>query len=199
MRKWRLRFAESGTAELSDARRPGRWKANLLTGTERDELARWARREKTSQALALRAGIVLACAEGRENKAVAAVGAQARRLPGGGGGKPAVSQVYSRAGQQVHGLVKSARAGGGTRADAAGRRASSGCPGDGRRVPVQRGTARRRPGAADAIKPDVSNRHGQTIAMSVTPSTRSPKRPQTRLNGARRTGTCRPQWAGKAM
>jgi hypothetical protein len=44
VRKWRLRFTESGTAGLADARRPGRWKANLvLTGTERDELA-WGRR-----------------------------------------------------------------------------------------------------------------------------------------------------------
>ena len=44
----------------------------MLTGAEREQLARWARRGKTSQVLALRARIVLACAEGRENKAVAA-------------------------------------------------------------------------------------------------------------------------------
>jgi transposase len=44
----------------------------VLTGAEREQLARWARRGKTSQVLALRAKIVLACAEGRENKAVAA-------------------------------------------------------------------------------------------------------------------------------
>ena len=44
----------------------------MLTGAEREQLARWARRAKTSQVLALRARIVLACAEGRENKAVAA-------------------------------------------------------------------------------------------------------------------------------
>jgi len=73
VRKWRSRFTESGTAGLADAPRPGRRKAGLvLTGAEREQLARWARRAKTSQVLALRARIVLACAEGRENKAVAA-------------------------------------------------------------------------------------------------------------------------------
>ncbi len=73
VRKWRSRFAESGTAGLADAPRPGRRKADLvLTGAEREQRARWARRGKTSQVLALRAKIVLACAEGRENKAVAA-------------------------------------------------------------------------------------------------------------------------------
>ena len=73
VRKWRSRFTESGTAGLADAQRPGRRKADLvLTGAEREQLARWARRAKTSQVLALRARIVLACAEGRENKAVAA-------------------------------------------------------------------------------------------------------------------------------
>ena len=39
-----------------------------MTGAEREQLARWARRAKTSQALALRAKIVLACAEGREKQ-----------------------------------------------------------------------------------------------------------------------------------
>jgi transposase len=73
VRKWRSRFTGSGTAGLADAPRPGRRKADLaLTGAEREQLARWARRGKTSQVLALRARIVLACAEGRENKAVAA-------------------------------------------------------------------------------------------------------------------------------
>jgi transposase len=71
--KWRSRFAELGTAGLADAHRAGRRKADLaLTDAEREQLGRWARRAKTSQALALRAKIVLACAEGRENKAVAA-------------------------------------------------------------------------------------------------------------------------------
>ena len=73
VRKWRSRFTGSGTAGLADAPRPGRRKADLvLTGAEREQLARWARRAKTSQVLALRAKIVLACAEGRENKAVTA-------------------------------------------------------------------------------------------------------------------------------
>jgi transposase len=73
VRKWRERFAESGLAGLADSPRPGRPKAGLvLTDAERDQLGRWARRAKTSQALALRAKIVLACAEGKDNKRVAA-------------------------------------------------------------------------------------------------------------------------------
>jgi transposase len=53
--------------------RTGRPKAELvLSDTERDTLTRWARRAKTSQALALRSKIVLACAEGTTNKDVAA-------------------------------------------------------------------------------------------------------------------------------
>jgi transposase len=50
----------------------GRPKAPLtLTDDERQTLERWSRRAKTAQALALRATIVLACAEGATNKAVA--------------------------------------------------------------------------------------------------------------------------------
>lgn len=50
----------------------GRPKAELrLTDSERIELERFARRPKTAQALALRARIVMACAEGITNKAVA--------------------------------------------------------------------------------------------------------------------------------
>src|SRR3954470_3304306 len=50
----------------------GRPKATLvLTETERSELLALARRRKTAQAAALRARIVLACADGRENNAVA--------------------------------------------------------------------------------------------------------------------------------
>lgn len=54
--------------------RTGRPKAELvLTGAEREQLVRWSRRAKTSQALALRARIVLACAEpGATNARVAA-------------------------------------------------------------------------------------------------------------------------------
>ena len=51
----------------------GRPKAELtLTDAERTQLTRWARRRKSTQALALRARIVLACAEGLSNKDVAA-------------------------------------------------------------------------------------------------------------------------------
>ena len=73
VRKWRRRFAEDGLAGLADHDRPGRPVAQLvLTGQERDQLTRWARRAKTSQALALRAKIVLACADGATNKQAAA-------------------------------------------------------------------------------------------------------------------------------
>jgi hypothetical protein len=62
-----------GLAGLADHDRPGRPVAELvLTGEERDQLTRWARRAKTSQALALRAKIVLACADGASNKQAAA-------------------------------------------------------------------------------------------------------------------------------
>src|SRR5215472_1531377 len=73
VRKWRGRFTRHGPGGLADSPRPGRRKAKLaLTDAERDQLRRWARRAKTSQVLALRAKIVLACAEGRESKKVAA-------------------------------------------------------------------------------------------------------------------------------
>jgi transposase len=73
VRKWRERFTELGPGGLADSARPGRRKAELvLTDGERDQLTRWARRAKTSQVLALRAKIVLACAEGGESKRVAA-------------------------------------------------------------------------------------------------------------------------------
>ena len=50
----------------------GRPKAPLvLTDEERQTLQRWARRAKTAQALALRAKIVLACAQGQTNQQVA--------------------------------------------------------------------------------------------------------------------------------
>ena len=71
--KWRKRFAGARLDGLADGERPGRPKAGLeLTGAERDQLMRWARRAKTAQALALRAKIVLACAQGTPNKQVAA-------------------------------------------------------------------------------------------------------------------------------
>jgi len=43
-----------------------------LSDTEREQLVRWERRRKSSQALALRSRIVLKCAEGRANNEVAA-------------------------------------------------------------------------------------------------------------------------------
>jgi transposase len=71
--QWRRRFAESGLAGLEERPRPGRPKSVLeLTGAERAQLERWARRAKSAQALAMRARIVLACAEGKDNALVAA-------------------------------------------------------------------------------------------------------------------------------
>jgi transposase len=71
--KWRARFLEGGLEGLAEAPRPGRPKARLeVTGEERDQLGRWARRAKSSQALALRSKIVLACADGLDNNRVAA-------------------------------------------------------------------------------------------------------------------------------
>ena len=44
----------------------------ILDDVERETLERWVRRPKTAQALALRARMILACAEGRSNIAVGA-------------------------------------------------------------------------------------------------------------------------------
>jgi transposase/transcriptional regulator with XRE-family HTH domain len=53
--------------------RTGRPKAVLeLADEEREQLQRWARRAKSAQSLALRSRIVLACAQGADNKSVAA-------------------------------------------------------------------------------------------------------------------------------
>jgi transposase len=60
------------TATDTPARRRGPKLPELaLTDEERATLQRWARRAKSSQALALRCRIVLACAEGASNAAVA--------------------------------------------------------------------------------------------------------------------------------
>ncbi|MQT02792.1 IS630 family transposase [Streptomyces jumonjinensis] len=72
VRKWRTQFAARRMAGLADAPRPGRRKADLvLTEEERSQLTRWAKRAKTAQFLALRAKIVLRCAEGGTNQQVA--------------------------------------------------------------------------------------------------------------------------------
>jgi transposase len=71
--KWRRQFADQRLAGLEDAAPVGRRKAELvLEEAERAQLARWARRAKTAQYLALRAKIVLRCAEGGTNKEAAA-------------------------------------------------------------------------------------------------------------------------------
>ncbi|MET8748114.1 helix-turn-helix domain-containing protein, partial [Streptomyces sp. NPDC004728] len=70
--KWRRKFAAEGLAGLQDAGRTGRPKADLvLSDGERDQLVRWARRANTAQYLALRAEIVLRCAEGGTNRRAA--------------------------------------------------------------------------------------------------------------------------------
>jgi len=52
--------------------RSGRPKTPLtLTNDERDQLTRWARRASSAQSLALRSKVVLACADGGSNTAVA--------------------------------------------------------------------------------------------------------------------------------
>ena len=71
--KWRRLFADQRLGGLEDAAPIGRPKADLVVEeAERAQLARWARRAKTAQYLAMRARIVLACAEGGTNKQVAA-------------------------------------------------------------------------------------------------------------------------------
>src|SRR6266700_8148459 len=65
VRKWRTRFAGEGLAGLADHDRPGRPVAQLvLTGEERDQLVRWARRASNAQGRAFRAEGVVAWAGG---------------------------------------------------------------------------------------------------------------------------------------
>src|SRR5580698_11281093 len=71
--KWRRQFADQRLAGLEDAAPVGRRKAELvLEEAERAQLVRWARRAKTAQFLAVRAKIVLRCAEGGTNNQAAA-------------------------------------------------------------------------------------------------------------------------------
>ena len=68
----RRRFAAERTDGLLERPRSGRPKAALeVTAEERMQLERWARRATSSQALARRCRIVLAAAEGLDNKQVA--------------------------------------------------------------------------------------------------------------------------------
>jgi transposase len=70
--KWRRQFAAGRLAGLDDAAPAGRRKAELvLEEAERVQLIRWARRAKTARFLAMRAKIVLRCAEGGTNKQAA--------------------------------------------------------------------------------------------------------------------------------
>ncbi|WP_405971617.1 IS630 family transposase [Streptomyces sp. NBC_00988] len=71
--KWRRAFAAERMAGLEDAGWIGRPKADLvLDEAERRQLTQWARQAKTAQFLALRAKIVLRCAEGGTNQQAAA-------------------------------------------------------------------------------------------------------------------------------
>jgi transposase len=71
--KFRRQFAVARLAGLDDAAPVGRRRAELvLADDERAALVRWARRAKTAQFLALRAKIVLRCAEGGTSKQAAA-------------------------------------------------------------------------------------------------------------------------------
>ncbi|MGJ6970153.1 IS630 family transposase, partial [Streptosporangium sp. G11] len=73
VRKWRAAFAHDGIDGLLDQVRPGRPKSELsVTDQERATLQRWARRAKSSQVLAMRSKIVLACADGKDNQQIAA-------------------------------------------------------------------------------------------------------------------------------
>lgn len=70
--RWRGQFAAQGLEGLGDRDRGGRPVAEIvLTADERETLQRWARRAKSSQALAERCRIVLGCAAGKSNQQVA--------------------------------------------------------------------------------------------------------------------------------
>src|SRR6266567_2426647 len=84
-------------AMLTGMARTGRPKAELtLSGDERATLQRWARRAKSSQALALRANIILTCAEGHDNKETAAL-LRCHQAVSPGHGREVAQAVYREA------------------------------------------------------------------------------------------------------
>lgn len=73
VRRWRRRFEADGVSGLRDAPRSGGPKAELVvTSQQRGELERLARRVRTNRHIAFRAKVVMGCAEGLSNVAVAA-------------------------------------------------------------------------------------------------------------------------------
>ena len=72
VRAWRKRFLEHRLDGLGDAARTGAPKESLeLSEEQREVLLRYVRRSKTSNRLASRARIILRCADGLTNAAVA--------------------------------------------------------------------------------------------------------------------------------
>ncbi|MBB3733879.1 hypothetical protein FHR33_009832 [Nonomuraea dietziae] len=71
VRKRRAAFARGGLEALTDEARTGRPKSELtVSDAERAVLQRWAWRAGSAQVLAMRAKIVLACADGTSNKQI---------------------------------------------------------------------------------------------------------------------------------
>jgi len=72
VRKWRDAFLHGGLEALSDGRRSGRPTSSIdLTAEQREVLERYERRGTVSQRLAVRARIILQCANGATNEDVA--------------------------------------------------------------------------------------------------------------------------------